>query len=119
MQSQLAVSLPNPGLMARYTMTAMPTAPTAQKNCRADRPKKMVSLCLRTSFGILISIIIHLVFKFMIQSPNISFTTLSVPFTKPVKISILKISCPMYCQVMVTAGRVSSTAGVLLERKAE
>lgn len=52
-------------------------------------------------------------------SPNISFTTLSAPFTSPVKISILKINCPMYCHAMVTAGRLASAAGVLLDRNAE
>ena len=52
-------------------------------------------------------------------SPNISFTTLSAPFTSPVKISILKINYPMYCHAMVTAGRLASAAGVLLDRNAE
>lgn len=52
-------------------------------------------------------------------SPNISFTTLSAPFTSPVKISILKMSWPMYCHAMVTAGRLASAAGVLLDRNAE
>ena len=52
-------------------------------------------------------------------SPNISFTTLSAPFTSPVRISILKMSCPMYCHAMVTAGRLASAAGVLLDRNAE
>ena len=35
---------------------AAPTASTAQMNCRVDKPKKIVSLCCRTSLGILISI---------------------------------------------------------------
>lgn len=30
---------------------AAATASTAQMNCRVDRPKKIVSLCWRTSFG--------------------------------------------------------------------
>ena len=51
--------------------------------------------------------------------PNISFTIRSAPFTSPVRISILKMSCPMYCHAMVTAGRLASTAGLLLERNAE
>ena len=52
-------------------------------------------------------------------SPNISFTMRSAPLTRPVRISILKISWPMYCQAIVTAGKLASAAGVLLDRKAE
>ena len=51
--------------------------------------------------------------------PNISFTIRSAPFTSPVRISILKINCPMYCHAIVTAGKLLSTAGLLLERNAE
>ena len=32
----------------------------------------------------------------------------SAPLTSPVRISILKISCPMYCHAIVTAGRVAA-----------
>lgn len=51
--------------------------------------------------------------------PNISFTMRSEPRTRPVKISILNTICPMYCHTIVTADRVASAAGVLLDRKAE
>lgn len=59
--TQLAVSCPMTEPKSRYTPAAIPTARAAQTNCRMDRPKKMVSLCWRTSFGILTSILIHLV----------------------------------------------------------
>lgn len=52
-------------------------------------------------------------------NPNISFTIRSAPLTSPVRMSILKMSCPMYCHAIVTAGKVASAAGVLLERNAE
>ena len=39
---------------------AMTRDNAAQRNCRRDSPKKMVSLCFRTSFGILTSIFVHL-----------------------------------------------------------
>ena len=55
-QSQLAVSRPITGPRSRYTPAAIPTARMVQKNCRADRPKKMLSLYCRISFGIFTSI---------------------------------------------------------------
>ncbi len=58
----------------------------------------------------------HTVFSY---KPNISFTIRLAPRTRPVRISILKMSCPMYCHAIVTAGRLLSTAGALLDRNAE
>ena len=52
-------------------------------------------------------------------SPNISFTMRFAPRTNPVRISILKISCPIYSHAIVTAGRLVFTAGALLDRNAE
>lgn len=43
-------------------MTATMTAPSEQINWRSDRPKKMLSLWLRISFGILTSMVIILRF---------------------------------------------------------
>ena len=59
-QIQLAVSLDNTLPKRMYEAAAMPTAKAAHINCLSDRPKKMVSLCWRTSFGIFTSIKIHL-----------------------------------------------------------
>lgn len=50
---------------------------------------------------------------------NISRTTRSEPFTRPVSMSILKISCPIYSQAIVTGGREPSAAGAEPDRKAE
>lgn len=54
--SQLAVSFDNTLPKSIYDTAAMPTANAEQMNCLRDRPKKMVSLCWRTSFGIFTSI---------------------------------------------------------------
>ena len=44
---------------------------------------------------------------------------LSEPLTRPVSTSILNMSCPMYCQTIVTAGRDSSSAVLPPDRNAE
>ena len=53
------------------------------------------------------------------HNPNISFAIRLAPFTSPVRTSILKMSWPIYCHAMVTAGRDAFTAGELLDRNAE
>lgn len=50
---------------------------------------------------------------------NISRTIRSAPFTRPVNTSILKTSSPMYSHAIVTAGRLLSTTGDPLDKKAE
>ena len=52
-------------------------------------------------------------------APSISCTSLSEPLTRPVSTSILNMSCPMYCQTIVTAGRDSSSAVLPPDRNAE
>lgn len=120
MHSQLAVSLPRTDWVSRKIPAAMTSANTAQKNWRTDKPKKMVSLCLRTSLGIFTSIMVHLCFEnFTIYIPNISRTNRLEPLTNPVRIIMLNASCPMYCHTIVTADSEVSTAGLLLDRNAE
>jgi len=42
-QTQPVISVPNKGFSQKYSPTAVPTASTEHKNCRAERPKKMAS----------------------------------------------------------------------------
>ena len=55
----------------------------------------------------------------LFYAPSISCTSLSEPLTRPVSTSILNMSCPMYCQTIVTAGRDSSSAVLPPDRNAE
>ena len=55
----------------------------------------------------------------LIHAPSISCTSRSEPLTRPVNTSILNMSCPMYCQTIVTAGSDSSSAVLPPDRNAE